>query len=517
MYQVLYRQWRPQTFAEMVGQEHVARTLQNALEQERLAHAYLFCGPRGTGKTSVAKILTRAINCEAGPAREPCNVCAACLGIQAGRVMDVLEIDAASNRGIDDIRELREKVRYAPVEVRHKVAIIDEVHMLSQEAFNALLKTLEDPPSSVLFILATTEPHKLPATIVSRCQRLDFHLIGMAGIAERLRSVVQSTDRTISEDAVYLIAEEANGGLRDALSLLEQVLAYCPGEVGQEDVLAVLGAVGRDVFHTLTEAFLRRDMAAALFLLDDVITGGKDLHHFTLQAIGYYRDLMVVMACGKETERLGIGPDWVQPLTKQAEALGMGKIGRILAELHALLAEVRWATRPRLLWELTIFRLFLPEGGVAHHAFESADVTPQALTVSSSPGKSRPEHVAVAPEKVQCLSNLTRMWPRVMELLKKESVKTHALLLSGDVGSCDSKTLEVRFEAQIHCEMMDSPENKRPLQAVLKEVFGMELGICCVKVANGTTGAFIVEKDTEEMFSSAVEIFHGQVIDEYDR
>jgi len=218
--------------------------------------------------------------------------------------------------------------------------------------------------------------------------------------------------------------------------------------------------------------------------------------------------LMVVLACGKEAERLGIGPDWLQPLIKQAESLGMGTIGGILAELHGLLAEVRWATRPRLLWELTIFRLFMSGGGITQLVPEPAAMTTQ----SSSLGKSRPEQLAAAPEEVQPLPALTRMWPRVMELLKKESIKTHALLLSGDVGFRDSNTLEVRYEAQIHCEMMDSPENKKPLQAVLKEVLGMELAICCVKVANGT-GSLTVENDLAEMFSSAVEIFDGQVID----
>jgi len=341
---------------------------------------------------------------------------------------------------------------------------------------------------------------------------LDFHLIGIAEIAERLRSVAQSASRIISEDAVYLIAEEANGGLRDALSLLEQVLAYCPGEVTQEDVLAVLGAVGRDVFHALTEALLRRDLSAALFLLDDLVAGGKDLHHFTQQAVRYYRDLMVVLSCSKEAERLGIGPDWLPPLSKQAEALGMATIGGILAELHGLLAEVRWTTRPRLLWELTIFRLFLAGGEVAQIAPEPAGITTQSV----SQEKSCSEQAVAAPGKAQSLPALTRMWPRVMELLKKESIKTHALLLSGDVAFRDANTLEVRYEAQIHCEMMDSPENKKPLQTVLKEVFGMELGISCVKVANAT-GAVAVEKDPEEMVSSAVEIFHGQVIDEANR
>ncbi len=336
---------------------------------------------------------------------------------------------------------------------------------------------------------------------------MDFHLIGIAEIADRLRSVVKLANRTISEDAVYLIAEEADGGMRDALSLVEQVLAYCPGDVAQEDVLAVLGAVGRDIFHMLTEALLRRDLSAALFLLDDVVARGKDLHHFTQQAVRYYRDLMVVLACGKEAERMGIGPDWLQPLSKQAKALGMATIGGILAELHGLLAEVRWASRPRLLWELTIFRLFISGGGVAQIAPEPDGMTTQ----SSSLAKSRPEHVVAAPGKDQPLPALKRMWPRVMDLLKKESVKTHALLLSGDVAFSDANTLEVRYEAQIHCEMMDSPENRRPLQAVLKEVFGVEFGICCVKVAN-VTGAFAVEKDPEEIFSSAVEIFHGQVI-----
>ena len=523
MYQALYRQWRPQFFADMVGQEHVARTLQNALAQDKLAHAYLFCGPRGTGKTSVAKILAKAINCENGPAREPCNQCAACQGIQDGRVMDVLEIDAASNRGIDEIRELREKVRYSPVEVRHKVYIIDEVHMLTQEAFNALLKTLEEPPGQVLFMLATTEPHKLPATIISRCQRLDFHLISITDIVERLRSVVANSGGSIQDEALYLIAEEAAGGLRDALSLLEQIMAYsADGDVEQEDVLAVLGAVGRDVFFRFTEALIRRDLAAALLLLQDVAVSGKDLHHFTRQAIDYYRDLMVVLTCGDNAEALGIASDWAKRLQQQAAQLGMGTIGAILSELHGLLSEVRWSSRPRLLWELAIFRILVPEPVVQPEqplVAEPVRVQPESSPVkkvANQPSAVEQKSVAAKPvNEPVSIENFTRMWPKVLELVRKESVKTHALLLSGNVASCDEKVLELQFSGSFHCEMMENAENRQALQAVLKKVFGVEPSIRCVAVSGSAVQQQQPEeKDSAELISSAVEIFNGQVIDE---
>ncbi|MDW7650861.1 MAG: DNA polymerase III subunit gamma/tau [Bacillota bacterium] len=527
-YQAIYRQWRPQLFADLVGQEHVTRTLQNALTLDRLAHAYLFCGPRGTGKTSAAKILAKTINCENGSGREPCNQCASCLGITAGRVMDVQEIDAASNRGIDEIRDLRDKTRYAPVEVRHKVYIIDEVHMLTSEAFNALLKTLEEPPERVLFILATTEPHKLPATIISRCQRLDFHLIGVSDIVERLSKIVTAAERVCDEQAMYLIAEEAAGGLRDALSLLEQVMAYSQNDkISQEDVLAVLGAVGRDVFYDFTEFLSHRDLAGALLLLQDVAAGGKDLHHFTQQAVSYYRDLMVAGVCGDDAVRLGIAPEWAKRLKSQSDRLGMGTIGMVLAELHALLAEIRWSTRPRLLWELAIIRM-LGFGAVSSETqAEKAAAAPkraepqqvsQAQNISEPPSGYKKSASAgpSAPAGQASLQNLERMWPRIMDLVKKESVKTHALLLSGEAVCCEGNTLEIRFGGAFLCEMMESNENKKPLQDVLQKVFGTVPAIRC-RVSTDSAKPVTGEKDPEELISSAVEIFHGKVVDDTGR
>jgi DNA polymerase-3 subunit gamma/tau len=442
--------------------------------------------------------------------------------------MDVQEIDAASNRGIDEIRDLRDKVRYTPVEVRHKVYIIDEVHMLTPEAFNALLKTLEEPPAKVLFILATTEPHKLPATIISRCQRLDFRLIGISEIAKRLGEVASAAGREYSEQALYLIAEEAAGGLRDALSLLEQVMAYSAGEITQEDVLAVLGSVGRDVFYDLAETFARRDLAGALMLLQDVATGGKDMHHFTQQAIGYYRDLMVAGVCGDDAVKLGISPEWATRLHLQASRIGIGTIGSVLAELHALLAEIRWSSRPRLLWELAVIRVFgfaekvapvLQDRKPASVPVKQEAVRKPSVTESSviEPALTEKKNAAEqAPAvKTESLQNLQRMWPRIMELVKKQSVKTHALLLSGDAVS-QGNVLELRFGGAFLCEMMESAENKKNLQDVLQNVFGTVPAIRC-RVATDSAKPAEEGKNPDELISSAVEIFRGKVMDDSGR
>ena len=293
-YQALYRSYRPQDFKSVAGQRHVVTTLQNAIKLNKVAHAYLFSGPRGTGKTSMAKIMAKALNCVHGPTTEPCNECEICKGITKGTISDIVEIDAASNNGVDEIRDLRDKVKYLPSECRYKVYIIDEVHMLSQGAFNALLKTLEEPPSHVIFILATTEPHKIPATILSRCQRFDFQSLDKADIVERLQYVLNAENIKATPEAVDLIAESSEGGMRDALSLLDQSISYSTDDViSEDDVLAVSGNISSQIIlHMLKEA-LESNSADVLKSLCEIISDGKEIPRIINDVIIFLRDALL--------------------------------------------------------------------------------------------------------------------------------------------------------------------------------------------------------------------------------
>ena len=294
-YVALYRRWRPQGFDALVGQDAVRIALSNALTTGRIAHAYLFAGPRGTGKTSTAKILAKALNCEQGPTANPCNECANCQRINDGSSMDVFEIDAASNRGIDEIRDLREKVMFAPVNGRYKVYIIDEVHMLSSGAFNALLKTLEEPPSYVIFILATTEKHKIPVTILSRCQKYDFKRISVDTITGHLVSLMEKEQIDAEEKALRYIARAADGSMRDALSLLDQCIAFYLGQtLTYENVLEVLGTADTSVFSTLLRSILKKDSMSALDIIDTMITEGRELSQFLSDFLWYLRNLLIL-------------------------------------------------------------------------------------------------------------------------------------------------------------------------------------------------------------------------------
>ncbi|MBE3588570.1 MAG: DNA polymerase III subunit gamma/tau [Thermoanaerobacteraceae bacterium] len=351
-YQALYRRWRPRRFADIVGQEHVTRTLQNALLAGRLTHAYLFCGPRGTGKTTTAQVLARALNCRSRQGAEPCNECPSCREITAGTSMDVAEIDAASHRGIDEIRELREKVRFMPAGSRYRVYIIDEVHMLTSEAFNALLKTLEEPPAHVVFILATTEPHKVPLTIISRCQRFDFHRIGLSEMVDYLKKVAAGADLVVEDSALYLIARVAEGGLRDALGVLDQAAAFAGGRITARDIHQILGTVREEMLDEVAAALAEGRSDRLLGLVAALVDQGKDLLLFTRSVTAFLRNLLLWHAGCRE-----------EPVVAPAEGERVGALaGRFTREqllhvLHILTRaeqEMKWASQPRILLEVAL-------------------------------------------------------------------------------------------------------------------------------------------------------------------
>ena len=361
-YQALYRAWRPRTFSEICDQDAVVRTLRRQVETDRIAHAYLFCGTRGTGKTTAAKVLSRAINCLHPVNGDPCGECEICKALSGENCMDVLEIDAASNTGVDDIRELRDKIQYPPALTRYKVYIIDEVHMLSTGAFNALLKTLEEPPKHAVFILATTEPQKLPATILSRCQRFDFHRIRVEAIVSRLQVVLEGIGRSAEMDALLEIARAAEGAMRDALSLLDVCLSFTEGAVTAELARDVLGTTGRDFMFEFADALIAYDAAAALSMIDDAMRRGSDPRVFSLDAANHLRGVLLAEVAGEQLDRiLEITPEDAQRFREQAGRANREQLMRAMELFMRVESEMKWATQPRTILELAAVRACHPE------------------------------------------------------------------------------------------------------------------------------------------------------------
>ena len=357
-YLVMARRWRPQTFEDVVGQQHITRTLQNAVRAGRISHAFLFIGSRGVGKTTSARILAKCLNCLANdaPTPTPCGTCENCTSIAAGSNIDVIEIDGASNNSVEDVRQIRENIRMVPSGSRYKVYVIDEVHQLSIAAFNALLKTLEEPPPHAVFILATTEAHKIPPTIISRCQRFDFRRVSIGDLVQLLRKICDAEGVACSDDALHAIARAADGGVRDAESILDQIVSYCEKEITFQDVYDVLGLVDWQVLHTLCEGLRQKDVATLLRIVDDVVRSGKDLSQFTQEVLRYFRNLLVIKT-GAPQDLLALPEVEIAEMSKSAEGFTLTQLIRLVEQFSELTSNLESQLAQRTALEALLIRL----------------------------------------------------------------------------------------------------------------------------------------------------------------
>ncbi len=493
-YLVLARKWRPQRFDEVIGQRHVSLTLANALKTGRLSHAYLFTGPRGVGKTSVARILAKALNCEHGPTAEPCNACGPCQAITEGHGLDVLEIDGASNRGIDDVRQLRESVKYTPSSMRTKVYIIDEVHMLTTDAFNALLKTLEEPPKHVSFIMATTEPLKVPPTIVSRCQRFDFGRVSSRDLQQHLRRIADAEDIEIDDEALLLLARKAEGGVRDSLTLLDQVVATGGGPFTAGDVQEVLGLSGTALCFDISEAIVSQDAAAAVRLLHQAYQGGLNLMEAAEELVRHFRNLLLVTLGRGLEEVIEVTPDEAARLQEQVRDLRPADALRWMRILLDVCGQMRRSAHPQFHLEVA-----LAEMASLTRAVDLAEVLermrsgavpaggdPQPRRKRPGPGSTSsggPQRSASpAPS-----GNAEAAWDRVVQRVREEKAFLGSCLHeSRVVGMSDGRLHIVLDDANgFKSGQVEKPANRRLILQLLEEAMGQPVGI---RIVSGPAG-----------------------------
>lgn len=506
MYTALYRKWRPQKFEDVCGQEQITVTLKNELKNSRLSHAYLFCGTRGTGKTSTAKLLAKAVNCKAPQDFNPCNSCESCVSINEGNSIDVYEIDAASNRGIDDIRNLREAIKFTPTLGKYKVYIIDEVHMLTNEAFNALLKTLEEPPDYVLFILATTEPHKLPATILSRCQRFDFKRISTEHIVERLKTICNEEGLKAEEDAVKLIARNSDGAMRDALSILDQCSVYGDKAITHDSVLEVLGIVNNEYLFKISEAVLKEDAGGAVGIIDEIAAGGKDIGQFIRDLLIHYRNLLMTKVVSRCEDVIDMSREGIEQLKKLSDGYDKNNIIRCIGILSELENEAKWSGNPRILLEVALVKMcraggdnslegiltriskleeMLSNGSFTPVTKEKPQVyKPEAgQEAKTDREKAVPAKTKEEPASSPDSSDILQKWPGfIKEIKSKGKIKLRTYLAMAKPVKVESGTIILSYEKEdsFSKEALEAPANRADVEETASQYFGKPLRVKCI-------------------------------------
>ncbi len=509
-YTALYRKYRPQNFTDVKGQDAIVTTICNQIKAERIAHAYLFCGTRGTGKTTIAKIFAKAVNCEHPVNGSPCGTCASCQSIAAGTSMNVIEIDAASNNGVDNIREIRDEVTYAPTEGRYKVYIIDEVHMLSIGAFNALLKTLEEPPSYVIFILATTEAHKIPVTILSRCQRYDFHRISIDIIAERLQELLEQEQAEAEPKAIRYIAKAADGAMRDALSLLDQCMAFYMGQkLTYDQVLEVLGAVDTERFSRMLRSVVNHQVAEAMRQIEELVAEGRDLSQFVNDFTWYLRNLLLLQSSDDMEDVLDISSENLQLLKEECTMLDSAELMRYIRIFSELSSQVRYSTQKRILIEIAVIKLCRPqmeedvssilarltqlekklEGGVV----QPAVVMPE--TTADLPKAPLPK--AISEDIRQVVENWRSIVSQMPHSIRVFIQKAHLSIGENDV-------LMIVLDDSILCDMLSEEERLKEITDTISKCIGKQIQI---QIKYNHTGQSFEQSfvDLEQMIHTEIE------------
>lgn len=526
MSQAFYRKWRPQRWEQVVGQEHVVQTLQNAVSADRLAHAYLFAGPRGTGKTTTARLLAKAANCLAPELpQRPCDTCEHCLAVNQGRFLDLIEIDAASNTSVEDVRDLRDKINFSPNQAKFKVYIIDEVHMLSTAAFNALLKTLEEPPAHAIFVLATTEVHKIPPTVLSRCQRHEFRRIPVATIVSHLKEMAAGERIQVHEDALTMVARQATGSLRDAISLLDQ-LASTGNEISLEMAQTILGTAANQAVLDLVDAILKGEPAAGLEYIHQSLDAGSDPRQFARQIVEYLRSLLLVRM--NNADQVDAGPEVRVLMAQHARAFSTPDLLEAIRVFNVAAGEARLSWQPALPLEMAFVEALekiarrgdepvstdrpSARGRRVSPAVPEQEEKEAALQATPAPAAEDPEDEGDAQGTGVTLEMVMQQWRKVSALVREQNPQTQGLLNSCKPLGMKNGALVLGFNSDFSRAKMEKAEHRDVVQQVLAEIFNVEVPVRCI-VAPGKKGSPPPDIDGDGMVATALRDLGGEIVD----